>query len=201
MLDVSQTIIAQYANSPRLCAIIEAFNQAIDPSAVIDDWYDSVWNPATATGWGLDVWGRIVGVGRVLQVANQTYWGFDQAAPSVGTFGQAPFFSGGSITSNYALSDDAYRRVIFAKAAANITDGSITSLNNILMTLFAGRGPCYVRDGQDMTMQFIFEFAPDPIDLSVVLSSGVIPRPSGVTFSYFFLPKAVLDNDFGGDIS
>lgn len=195
-----QTVLSQFANAPRILTILEGFNQAVDPSALIDDWYDNVWNVQTAVGWGLDVWGRIVGIGRVLQISDQEFWGFSQGSPTSQPFDQAPFYNGGQTTSNYAMADDVYRKVIMAKAASNITDGSITSINAILMTLFEGRGSCYVHDGNDMTMQYIFEFAPTTVDLAVVLSSGVIPRPSGVQFSYYFIPSAVIDNDFGGDI-
>ncbi len=40
----------------------------IDPTADLNAFYDLVWNVATAQGWGLDVWGRIVGVTRNLNI-------------------------------------------------------------------------------------------------------------------------------------
>ncbi|MFT8482720.1 MAG: DUF2612 domain-containing protein [Gluconobacter cerinus] len=199
MLNVSDTILAQYANSPSLCTIIEGFNQAVDPGLVIDNWYDNVWNPQTATGWGLDVWGRIVGVSRVLKVTETNFFGFSQGSPDSKTFGSGVFYNGGSVTSNYILSDEAFRRLIFAKAAANIWDGSIPSLNAILMQLFGDEGNCYVADNQDMTITVTFEFTPSPVGISII-ASGILPRPSGVEYSYAFTPAFIKDTDFGGDI-
>ncbi|AHK72187.1 hypothetical protein AD931_02335 [Gluconobacter oxydans] len=187
MLNVEATIQAQFANSPSLGTIIEGFNQAIDPSALIDDWYENVWNPQTATGWGLDVWGRIVGVSRVLQISTTDYFGFSQGMPGAETFGSGAFYNGGAVTSNYILSDDAFRRLIFAKAAANIWDGTISALNAILMSLFGNEGV------------LVFEFVPSPVDISII-ASGILPRPCGVKMNYIFTPPVIKDTDFGGDL-
>lgn len=198
MLNVSETILAQFANSPSLRTIIEGFNQAVDPRALTDAWYDSVWNPQTAVGWGLDVWGRIVGVSRVLQVANTGFFGFSEAVPDSLTFGEGVFYSGFGASSNFSLTDDAFRRLIFAKAAANIWNGSITGLNAILMILFGDKGQCYVTDNQDMTITYVFGFTPTPVDRSII-GSGILPRPCGVSTSYIFTPYIDADTDFGGD--
>lgn len=64
MQNVEKTIISQYANSPIICALIERMNEWIDPRADIEQFYNMVFNVATAQGYGLDVWGRIVGIGR-----------------------------------------------------------------------------------------------------------------------------------------
>lgn len=199
MLNVSETILAEFANSPSLGTIIESFNQAVDPRALIDDWYDNVWNPKTATGWGLDFWGRIVGVSRVLQVPSSGFFGFSEAAPDALTFGEGIFYSGSGATSNFTLTDTAYRTLIFAKAAANIWNGSITGLNAILMMLFGDKGRCYVSDNQDMTLTYVFEFSPTPVDRSII-GSGVLPRPCGVSVNYIFAPYIDTKTDFGGDI-
>ncbi|QDH17394.1 DUF2612 domain-containing protein [Swingsia samuiensis] len=185
MDNILDTFHYQYANSKRLVAILQAFNDAIDPHKVLDDWFLNVWNPKTATGWGLDVWGRIVGVNRTLKLAKSGYFGFKQGLPNSKTFGEGVFYNGNALSSNYRLSDDAYRRLIFAKASANITDSSITSINAILMLLFGAKGRCYVVDHQDMSMTFVFDFTPDPVDEAIIASS-VLPRPSGVTYTYKF---------------
>lgn len=183
MQNVGQTILSQYANSPTIMALISAVNQWFDPMNLIDDWYQNVWDVSTAVGYGLDVWGRIVGVQRVLQVAAGKYWGYAEATTlSADPYGQSPFYRGEQLTSNYALSDQAFRLLIMAKAAANITDGSIPSLNAILMALFPGRGHAWVSDGLNMTMTYNFAFTPSltPVEIAIVQQSGVLPRPTGV---------------------
>ena len=206
------TIISQYSNSPILTQLILDVASYLDPTANIEAFFDLVMNVDTAQGYGLDVWGRIVGVNRILQVVTGDWFGFAEASPGSDPFGQGAFYSGESLTSNYALSDQAYRQLILAKAAANITDGSIPSINRILMSLFPNRGNCYVTEGNpggdyfgfaeakntvgfdqqpfyngasvpSMTMTYRFEFALTPVELAIVQNSGVLPKPTGVSAS------------------
>jgi hypothetical protein len=180
--DWMQTVISQYGNSYNLLNIIDAFSQSVDMTENIDNWYDDVWNVQTAQGYGLDVWGRIVGVSRILPVTTK-YFGFEEAGfSSADPFNVSPFYTGEPITSNYSLSDDAFRQLIYAKAAANIWDGSIGGLNFILRTLFPGK-VCYVTDGQNMTMQYVFDFALTPVQISIVFAIGILPKPTGVLTS------------------
>lgn len=182
--DYWQTIISQYANSPSLTALIGNFSAYIDQTQNMDAFFDMIWNVATAQGYGLDIWGRIVGVSRVLSVAfDGRYFGFDEATVvSAEPFGQAPFYNGDPLTENFSLSDAAYRTLIYAKALANICDGSIPAINQILLRLFPGRGNCYVTDGLDMTMTYTFDFALSSVELSILESSGVLPTPTGVSY-------------------
>lgn len=245
--DVEQTIISQYANSDRLAGIIRAFAKDVDQTPLLDAFYSDVMNLDTAVGYGLDVYGRIVGVNRVLQVTNADYFGFAEAgdaepfgdaqfdgytdafgfseAGDAQPWGQAPFgtqqiwlgvdpnagggvfYAGGSITSNYSMADQLYRTLIYAKAAANITSGSIPAINKILLGIFAGRGNCYVQEstypdlfgfaeagdaepfGQapfyaggglsHLNISYVFTFPLTPVDIAIVEQSGVLPTPIG----------------------
>lgn len=67
MIDVESTIISQYANSPTITQLIAGMNAYIDPRADIDNFYNYVWNVETAQKFGLDIWGRIVGINRQIQ--------------------------------------------------------------------------------------------------------------------------------------
>lgn len=150
MKHFDRTIVSQYGASPIIKQLIWNLDAYISPAANLEQWYTDVWDIDSAVGYGLDIWGRIVGVGRVLNVASGEYFGFDEATNlSANPFGQAPFYAGQQATTNYSLTDEAYRLLIFAKAAANITDGSIPSINQILMNLFPNRGNAYVTDGRN----------------------------------------------------
>jgi len=180
--NVADTVISQYSASPVLRAIIDSINEWIDPGANIDDFYSLVWNLDTAVGYGLDVWGRIVGVGRVLQISQSKYWGYSEATVlSADPYGQSPFFGGQALNNNFVLSDDGFRTLILAKAAANICDGSIPAINAVLMTLFSGRGNAFVIDHGDMSMDYAFAFTPTPVEISIIQQSGVLPKPTGVS--------------------
>lgn len=190
MRDVQKTVLSQYSCAPTLNALIEAWNQTLDPTCLIETWFTNIWNLDTAQGYGLDVWGRIVGVERVLTLSTDSFFGFAEPQDlTLQPFNAAPWYSGTQTTSNYRLSDEAFRQLINAKALANITDGSITSLNAILMTLFAGQGDVWVADTGTMTLTYTFNFAPSAVQVSLIQSSGVLMRPAGVRVIYAIKPQ------------
>lgn len=183
--DWTQPVYSQYANSPVLLQLVEDFAAWLDPAAQIDAFFGNVWDPATAVGWGLDVWGRIVGAQRFIQAPASKFLGFEEAGTlSADPFGQSPLFDGNGLQpQNYALSDDAFRSLIFAKAAANIWDGSIPGLNRIVRLLFPGQ-VCYVSDDGAMSMTYHFKFTLSPVQQTIIISSGVLPHPAGVSVNY-----------------
>ncbi|MDN7913670.1 DUF2612 domain-containing protein [Burkholderia cepacia] len=187
MKGVDRTIISQYANSPTIVQLIHNFDQYIDPSADIDTFYNLIWNVDTAVGYGLDVWGKIVGLdnGRLLKVPiTDIAFGFQEAgAQSATPFGVGAFYPGYTVTQDYELEDSYFRTLILVKALANISDCSIPSINQLLQNLFAGRGRCYVNDLGNMQLRYTFEFYLEPFEVSVLTQSGALPRPTGVLAS------------------
>lgn len=177
--DVLETLLSQYANSPVILKLIEYFSQWLDPLGRFDRFFFNIWDITTATGYGLDVWGRILGVSRILEVPAGSYLGFEQDEEAK-PFGFGILYRGGRSTDSAALTDDAYRLLLMAKAALNITDGSILSTNRILRFLF-GNG--YTRDNYDMTITFVFSRALTPLETAIIYQSGTIPKPAGVSFT------------------
>lgn len=179
------TVIAQYANSPIITQLIDNFFQYIDPTQNMDLFFDNIFNIDSAIGYGLDVQGRRVGVQRTIQLPNVgvTYLGFEEATGSWTGFGQSGFYSGGTSTSNFSLSNTDFRTLIFAKALGNISDGSIPSMNQLLLNLFPGRGTCYVADNQNMSLTLVFKFALNPVETAIITQSGVLPIATGVAVS------------------
>lgn len=181
--DVWSTIISQYANSPILTQLITNFFQYIDQTADFEAFFDNIWNIDTAQGYGLDVWGRIVGVTRNLQLPTVPPSSFGFAEANAGTalpFGFGVFFTGQGASSSFTLDDNDFRTLIFAKALANISDGSIKSINQLLLNLFPNRGNCFVVDGLNMTMEYVFSFPLSTVELAILGQSGVLPKPTGV---------------------
>ena len=172
------TIMSQYANSPALTAMITAFNAAMDTTAFSDNFYDMMWNIQTSQGYGLDVWGRIVGVTRVLSIPGMiSYFGFGEAGAA--GFGQGSFYQGQQLTTNYVLSDADFRRYIQAKAAANICGGGIPQVNAILLALFPGRGACHVADGLNMSVTYTFSFALSAAEVAIVTNLAQVLTAAG----------------------
>jgi hypothetical protein len=174
-----RTILAEYQNSPVLTAIIDYINQWIDPFTDLDNFYNAVFDVLTAQGFGLDIWGRIVDVGRNLTIVTTiSHLGFNEAGDAQ-TFNSAPFNTPTHTTQTYALSDDAYRTLILVKALANITDCTAPSLNRLLQILYPGQR-AYVVDVGGMAIRYVFEFTLSTVDFALLTQSGALPRPAGV---------------------
>lgn len=170
----------QYAASPIIQTRITNRRGYFDPSPWVEQFYGVVWNVDTAQGFGLDIWGRIVGVGRELQIPQTEYFGFNTTPATWGAFGEESLYSGPQATQTATLADPAYRTLILAKALGNIADTTPGSLNGVLQNLFPDRGRAWVQDLGSMSMRYVFEFALEPWERAVLVSSGVIPRPAGV---------------------
>lgn len=186
MESVERTIISQYANSPTLVQLVHNMDEYIDPRANLDAFYTLVWNVDTAVGFGLDIWGKIVGVSRLLQIpGNDPIVGFDNLSVPKDWYpmSHGRFAREGEVTTAYELPDDAYRVLILTKALSNIAATTAPSLNQILQNLFPGRGRCYVRDLGDMSMVFVFNFELSNVEYAILTQSGAMPHPAGVFFS------------------
>lgn len=162
MRDYLKTVLSQYACSARITTILEGWNQAIDPQALIDEWYNSVWNIRTATGWGLDVWGRIIGQPRTLTV------------PAYG------IRYGIQGTEVVTLGDDDYRKLLYAGAAANIWDGTIQGAEAAYDQLLSESGSVGIQDNLDMSQDIALMGSIAPEWQAAILSDMVDVRPAGV---------------------
>ena len=151
MENVLQTVISQYGNSPTILALIESFNAAVDPTADIDNFLTHVWQVDTAQGFGLDIWGRVVGVSRIIPTNPAT-----------------------------VLTDAQFLELILLKALANISRASSYSINTLLLDWMAGRGRAYVNDLGNMEIRYNFEFALEPFEIDIITQSGIFLRPAGV---------------------
>ena len=101
-------VLTQYSGSPTITQLLSDFRANIDPQADIETFKRNIMYIDSANGYGLDVWGRIVGIGRTL------------------AFDDTPI----------TLNDSIYRKLIMHKAMANITNCSLATLNKSLNTLF-----------------------------------------------------------------
>lgn len=151
MKRVSQTIISQYGASPTILALIEKLNLAIDPSADLDRFYAWIFNIETAQGFGLDIWGRIVGVNRTIQTNPPT-----------------------------VLLDEQFRALILLKALSNISVATSAAINNLLQMWIGSQGKAYVNDLGNMEIRYMFEFLLEAYQLDIITQSGIFLRPAGV---------------------
>ncbi len=164
MNNFQDTIVSQFANSPVIVQLVTNMNVYVDPTADLDAFYNVVWDVLSAEGFGLDIWGRIVGVVRNLNLP--------VGMQNLGLYVFTP--------GTYVLGDADFRTLILAKCLSNITNCTPGSINQLLTNLFPGRGRCYVTDLAGMAMNYVFEFFLQPFELAIVSQSGAIPRPAGV---------------------
>lgn len=184
MENVEQTIISQYANSTTIVKLIKNMNRYIQPYTNFNEFYDYVWNIETAQGFGLDIWGRIVGISRTLQIPQAPlYFGFEEATPGSYAFDDQTFYNGVNATDAFVLSDDAYRQLILVKALSNISATTAPAINQILQNLFGDQGRAYVMDDGNMQMHYVFEFLLSPYQYAIMTTSGALPHGAGVTVS------------------
>lgn len=181
--DINETVIARYSNNVAMAALIEDLAEYFDPTINLQQFYAIVWDMFTGSGFGLDIWGRILGVTRYLTLpAGGAYFGFsNDGANDFTGFGQAPFYSGVVDTETYRLGDSDFLVLLIAKAFANVCRTVIPVLNQLLMLLFGSSGVVYVQDNLNMSMTVVFHFTPTAVQTAIVTQSGVFPHPTGVS--------------------
>lgn len=193
MTDYIKTVMRQYQNSPTLMGLLESFDQWVDPAKFTEDFLLYVWDISTAVGFGLDIWGRILGRSRYLQVQQTPSFnfGFDIGA-TPGTqwqpFNQAPFYDGSATGATaFALQDEDYRQLLLIKAAANIASCDCPSINALMRQMFGDRGPSYVGYDPDNPMHigYTFNFFPTSVERAII-ESGIFPQPAGTTVQYIY---------------
>jgi hypothetical protein len=184
-LNCEETIISQYANSPILLTLINNMNAYVDASANLFNFYNQIWNINSATGYGLDIWGRIVGVKRNVNmplsaIVTQSIFYFAETGVNTpfAPGGSAPFYGGAAVNTVYRLSDDVYRSLILVKALANISNCSAQAYNQLVCNLF-GAYSCYTSELGNMAMQLTFTNI-SVFDYYLIINAGVLSRPAGV---------------------
>ena len=175
-----KTIQSQYGASPHIIGIVKAAAEQLDPTGDIETFYNKVFNPKTAEGVGLDIWGRIVGADRYLTVDNEEFFGF--LGSLLDPFDQSPFFVSGA-TDRFRLTDDAYRTLIFLKAAANIGNATLPSIKEILTSLY--EEPVIVLNIGNMKVRIVFEFYLTPYQRALFAEYGVLNLGAGVDYEYY----------------
>ena len=174
--ETHKTIIWQYENSPIINQIVNDFQAALDKNVLTNNFISLIWDVRTANSYGVDILGRIVGVGRYLSLTDNSYLGF---ADGFGAWNEYPFFHGEVVTTQLRLGDDQYRKVILAKAANNISGGSIPAIENVLKLLFGDKGKSSVRVDGHLLLSYLFYWTPEPIDLAIIQAPNLLPQPAG----------------------
>jgi hypothetical protein len=188
MQDVEVTIQSQYAASDSIKALVHGFDSLIDPSDDIQLFYKTIFNVATAQGVGLDIWGRIVGVSRQMNVEQvDECFGFDGSL--LEPWNQGIFYEQELAVGVYNLSDDAFRSLILWKALANIATADIATLNKLLRELF----PQKIIFAQETGVMQIRITSASPLEeweRSILRTYGLFMKAAGVGFVWLEVPES-----------
>lgn len=183
------TIQSQYSTSPTIIKLIESMRERISPKVDIQLFFDSIFNIATAKGVGLDIWGRILGIPRHLDVDDMDgYFGFDPSDFEPMDWGV--FWCGYVEKRQVAMHDEAYRTILFWKAMANICSDDIATLNALLQGLFPG-GETMCRENDIMEIDLYTYFELEPYTRSLLYTYGFLSKGAGVGTRVTEIPHPV----------
>lgn len=187
---IDATVQSQYAASPHLRALIENFWEALNPDADIKEIYDRMVNLDTAVGFGLDVWGRIVAIGReYVAIDEETkYLGFDSEGvvnERLDNFNNASFYK--QINGKVRLTDDAYRTYILIKAMINIGNSTLASINYMLKELFTSSDIYCIHVGT-MILRIVVQSQISDADKQALLNLPWLPAGVGLEFYQVVTP-------------
>jgi len=183
-LELMRAILWQYEDAKNLQGIIAAKQQWYDENQEEFwlRWYRDVFNLYTANDFGLTVWGLILEVSRDAFVgeAREDYpaWGFAGRK----NFGRGNFkrTSAGFLK----LGTEGYRLLLQLRYWMLVSRGTAPEINAFLKRLFRGQGQAHVIDCLDMSMMYVFTFAPQAWQHFVLQDMDALPRPAGVGVSF-----------------
>ena len=161
-----------------------------------------------ATGDRLDIIGKIVGIGRIINdVIPKITFGFEENDNARGfddkfveLSDRAPFADKRERRyTDLELDDNNYRRVLYAKIAKNVADPYLAGTDsiNIQNTVASiSDGLAYVIDNYDMTLTLYISPSINETLLRALLSQlDAVPRPQGVR--YYVIIRAAPGETFG----
>lgn len=155
---LAKTVMKQYSNSPIMLALLAAFDEWVDPTQFTADFLANVWDISTAVGFGLDIWGRILGQSRNIEIEQtpSDNFGFNAATIDVQN---APIGTGDGTTvvftvknaegvavspvaasSAFYLNDWQGNQLLYSTARTNIAFPSTIALATGSWTTYAAGG-------------------------------------------------------------
>ena len=177
-------MLAQYANSPVITKLVNGIKEQINNAKTIEDWYKIVFDIRQATGYGLDVWGKILNQSRRIS--------YDDNGTTVNVY-----LKGAQTVDNVSYTEeqieDLYRMVLFFRAFSYIGNCTVKSLNDLLNFFFSDlQGQegniIAVQEIGVMSIDVYFNFFVDKLKKAII-KSDILPHPTGVQMNFRFIPS------------
>lgn len=188
-------LLYQYINQPNARAIIGLLvSQSLIDLLPLE--LDRAFDIETATGPQLDIIGEYIGVSRVINTTlSRDYFTFeDSQNPATSLYGFTDYLDTilnanvtfyeyvdtSKITSS--LIDSEYRILLKLKSLCNMSNNSLSKINEILYEFFGT--DITVFDQLDMTMSYFVKSNISRI-ISIANNQNLLPKPAGVFLSVF----------------
>jgi hypothetical protein len=185
-VDLLKAILWQYNDAANLQGILNAKASWYDTNQTEfwENWYDNVFNLATANEFGLAVWSIILGFPLFFNTApivSGSIFGFDEQTGF--NFDNSNF--GDNNGNTYELPIGTKRIALQLRYFQLTSSGTVPEINRMLKYVFSGLGAAWIEDYHDMTQGYIFDF-PLTADLRYLFDNyDILPRPAGVSSAYF----------------
>ena len=141
------------------------------------NWYDDVFNIETINDFGATVWAVILDIPTLneeSQTEPNSSWGFGQFRKNYNNGNFNPETGGA------ALSIEQKRTIIKMRYLQLISRGTVTEINSILNMAFGYAGSSWCQDNYNMTIEYRFDFTPEPWMIFAIQTLDLMPRPSAV---------------------
>ena len=171
-------MLSQYANSPVIVNLVNGVVEQINNAQTIDDWFRIVFDLRTATGFGLDLWGKILNQSRRFQFLDENNNVVDVYLQGEQTVDGVHYTD--------AQMEDMYRTVLFFRAFSYITNCSIKSMNELLQFYFKEKS-VYVYEIGTMEIEVVFRFFINKPE-KAIFASELFPKPTGVGLNFRYIP-------------
>lgn len=192
MRDISHylaKITSAHSDKPKFMAMLQGCIEPFLASQAVAESIPAAYDIDLAIGRQLDVVGEWVGRSRHLSIPLPDPWfRFGDARRGWGR----GIWKGSEYTPDYSLAtlnDDDYRKLLYAKVAANSWDGSPGEATRILRILgIPTETNIWVQDNQDMTDAVCVSGLLPSIVLCFIVAQNLVPvKPSGITRKYYFV--------------
>lgn len=154
--DFEKHILWQYNNAPALNSLMQSKQSWYDVNHnnYWNDYINNVLNIATANDYGLSIWGAILQIPKVFLVN-----GVEETVDT-----------------------EMYRNIIRARMLLLRTRATVPDINHFLKTVFGKYGNAYVVDNNNMTITYRLSFVLSPLQISILNTVSLLPKPAGVKF-------------------
>ncbi len=190
-INVSRALLWQYSGAERLQALVANEQAWVDAhhAGFWSGWVRDVFDLRTANGFGLTIWAYILDLPLLVITpgsGDRDVFGFEAFGQN---FDQPTSQFGADVSGGFGLTLEQRRLVLRLRYFQLTTRATVPEINRFLRELF---GPgVYVADDLDMTMRYVFTYAPNPDVVFVLEQFDLLPRPAGVEATILINPANV----------